>query len=59
MLIFFVPWFRVITSINTRVITSAVNMLVRIPMLKVTAKPLMGPVPNQSRPSGVFAAVYC
>ena len=40
-----------------RVKTRAAKTLVRIPMDKVTAKPLMGPVPNSNRIKAVISVV--
>jgi len=42
---------------RVRVTTNAANRLVNMPMERVTAKPLMGPVPNSKRIRAVMRVV--
>src|SRR6056300_903461 len=49
--------FRVLPFIKIRVMKIAVNKEVAIPMIKVVAKPLMGPVPNTNRIKAVKPVV--
>ena len=49
--------FSFLASINNRVIKMAVNKEVAIPINKVVAKPLIGPVPNTKRINAVKPVV--
>ena len=49
----------VIQSKTTRVPTIAVNRLITMPSDRVTAKPLIGPVPNRKRAKAVIRVVTC
>ena len=57
MLSFLIFLFSDMSSYTKRVIYSATNILEMRPMVRVTAKPLMGPVPNCARTNAEIRVV--